>query len=505
MLGSLDLIVLVVWVLGTVAFGAWFWRTAQTRSGFTVADGALPGWIVGLSIFGTFLSSNTFLGVPGKAFSTNWNAFVFSLSLPLAAFLAVRYFVPFYRQSGEVSAYAHLENRFGRWARLYATTCYLATQVARVATILFGVALALGALTGWSPAAIILATGLLVTAYSWIGGVAAVIFTDVAQSVVLTLGALLVAVILLTDMPGGAGELFAVAADAERWSLGSWSLDPRQSTVWVVLVYGLFINLTNFGIDQSYVQRYHVARSEKEARRSVWLAAALYLPISALFFFLGSGLFAWYETHPEARADLVAEVMVGELDRAVPIEDLEARIGDRAFPHFLVNRLPPGVGGLVLAALLAAAMSSIDTSLNGSATVILSDFVEGWQGRQSEGASMAVLRIATGAMGLLGTGAALLMIGTSSLLDAWWTLSGIFAGGMLGLFLLGLLARRSRAADALFAVLAGVAVILYLSLSPRLVGDLAWLASPLHANMTIVLGTLTIVVVGSGVARLRSA
>ncbi len=149
MLPVADLVVLAVYLAAVVGFGCWFVRKSGSTAQFMAGGGALPGWAVGLSIFGTYLSSNTFIGVPGKAYASNWNAFVFSLSLPVAAWLAVRYFVPFYRNAGEISAYHHFEKRFGAWARTYAVICYLLTQFARMGSILFGVSLALALLTGW--------------------------------------------------------------------------------------------------------------------------------------------------------------------------------------------------------------------------------------------------------------------------------------------------------------------------------------------------------------------
>ena len=158
-LPAIDIAVLVVYLVAVVGLGAWFVRRNRTTRDFMAAGGSLPGWAVGLSIFGTYLSSNTFIGVPGKAYGGNWNGFVFSLSLPLAAWVAVRWFVPFYRRTCEISAYHHLEKRFGPWARTYTLACYLLTQLARVGAILFGVALGLNALTGWSMPAIIIMAG----------------------------------------------------------------------------------------------------------------------------------------------------------------------------------------------------------------------------------------------------------------------------------------------------------------------------------------------------------
>lgn len=497
---TLDLVVLVVYVGGVVALGSSFFRrTAGDTREFMAAGGRLAGWTVGLSLFGTFLSSNTFLGVPGKAYSSNWNSFVFSLSLPLAAWVASRWFVPFYRSGGHISAYHHLEARFGRWARTYALVCYLLTQLARTGAVLFGVALGLRALTGWPLAVIILVVGALVTLYTLLGGIEAVIWTDVVQSVVLTGGALFVIAVILRSFDGSASEILAAAAQAGKLSLGSLRPDFTTSTFWVVLLYGTFINLNNFGIDQSYVQRYHAARDVSQARRSVWLAALLYIPVSLLFFAIGSALWVFYSSSPELLGDLRGAIAAELGTEAAAIGAVE--IGDHVFPWFIAHQLPPGTAGLLIAAVLAAAMSSLDTSLNSSATVLLADVYTVYvRPAAGERESMRFLHAATLGMGALGTGAALAMIGVSSLLDAWWTLSGIFAGGLLGLFLLGMISRRARRPAAVLAVAVGVTVILWMTFSPRLP---AGLRSPLHSNMITVVGTLTIFLVGVAAARLR--
>jgi SSS family solute:Na+ symporter len=178
-------------------------------------------------------------------------------------------------------------------------------------------------------------------------------------------------------------------------------------------------------------------------------------------------------------------------------------LGDRVFPHFIARQLPPGVAGLLLAALFAAAMSSIDTSLNSSATVILSDFYSLWRRDVGERESMRVLYSGTILVGALGTGTALAMMGVKSVLDAWWTLSGIFAGGMLGLFLLGIISRRAHRAAALTGVTIGILVILWMTLSPQFPDD-SPLRSPFHSNMIIVMGTLAIFWVGVLASKLRS-
>jgi len=352
------------------------------------AGRSLPGWAVGLSLFGTYLSSNTFLGVPGNAFGGDWNRFVFSLSLPIAALLAVKFFVPFYRRSGEISAYHHLEKRFGPWARTYVMILYLLVQVSRVAVILFGVALALQPLTGWSMQVIIIVTGIAVTVYTLLGGIEAVIWTDVAQSIILTIGAVVILIMLLFGLPGGPGEAIEIAADHNKFDLGGFGPSLAKSTFWVVLLYGVFENIKNFGIDQSFIQRYHTARSDAAARRSVWLAALLYVPVSAVFFMIGSLLFSYYHEHPDltdaVRQRVATERLAEEgvsadspgfesavTQRASTLKPSD--IGDKVLPDYIVRKLPPGVAGLLIAAIFAAAMSSVDTSLNSAATVVHSD------------------------------------------------------------------------------------------------------------------------------------
>jgi SSS family solute:Na+ symporter len=486
-LPAIDLAVLGIYLAAVVGLGAWFARRKRTSAHFMAASGALPGWVVGLSIFGTFLSSNTFIGVPGKAYGGNWNAFVFSLTLPLAAWVAVKYFVPFYRNSGEISAYHHLEKRFGPWARSYALGCYLLTQQARVGAILFGVSMALHAMTGWSLPAIIIGAGVAVTLYTLLGGIEAVIWTDVIQSLVLLAGAVVIAVLLITGHPNGASEALHIAAGADKFSLGSFAADFTQSTFWVMLLFGLFINLTNFGIDQNYVQRYHAARDDAAARRSVWIGALLYVPVSALFFLIGSLLFSYYEASP---------ALLQELRSAHP-----EGFADQVLPHFIAHKLPVGMAGLLLAAICAAAMSSIDTSLNSSATVTLKDFFQRHLQRgENEIDALKILRGATLFWGVLGTGVALAMMGQKSLLDAWWKLSGIFAGGMLGLFLLGLISRKADNAAALTGVTLGVLVICWMTFADAFPENLR---SPFHANMITVIGTLTIFLVGLAVSRWR--
>ncbi|MDX9909878.1 MAG: sodium:solute symporter, partial [Mariniphaga sp.] len=180
-----DLIVFVLITFGNVLFGASFFFKNRTTNQFTAGGGNMPAWVVGMSIFATFVSSISFLGLPGNAYSSNWNALVFSFSIPFASILAVKFFVPLYRSIGSISAYNFLETRFGTWARLYASACYLLTQLMRTGAILLLLALPINALFGFNVKTIIVVTGIAVALYSMLGGIQAVVWTDAIQGIIL--------------------------------------------------------------------------------------------------------------------------------------------------------------------------------------------------------------------------------------------------------------------------------------------------------------------------------
>ena len=484
----LDLIVFVVLTFGNVIFGASFFFKNRTSEHFTVGGGKLPAWIVGMSIFATFVSSISFLALPGKAYMSNWNALVFSFSIPFGSILAVKFFVPLYRSLGNVSAYNYLEIRFGVWARIYASMCYMLTQLMRTGAILLLLALPLNALFGWNVKTIIIVTGLAVTIYSMLGGIQAVIWTDAIQGIILITGALVCAVILTFSMPEGPAQIFTIAAANHKFSLGSFGISLTDSTFWVVLLFGLFINLQNYVIDQNYVQRYMTTSTEKEAKSSALFGSLLYIPVSLVFFYIGTALFAFYTAQPDL----------------LPPELKLPGSGDKVFPWFIVHGLPSGVTGLLMASIFAAGMSTVSTSINSTATIILSDYYKRYLNPNAgDKSSMKILYTASLVFGLLSIVIALALTGVESVLDAWWGLASIFSGGMLGLFLLGYLSKSVRNIDAAIGVIVGFLVIAWMSLSPIFFTDGKWLnfRSPIHSNLTIVFGTLTIFLVGFVLAR----
>ncbi|MEP4531716.1 MAG: sodium:solute symporter [Cyclobacteriaceae bacterium] len=477
-ISPIDLIVFIVYMVAIVAFGSSFYFRNKDSNAYTSGGGRLPSWVVGMSIFATFVSSISFLAIPGKAYLSDWNAFVFSLSIPIAAVMAVKFFIPLYRSINSISAYTYLEQRFGLWASRYASICYILTQLMRTGSILYLLVLPLNLMFSWDIATIILITGIAVIVYSMLGGIQAVIWTDAIQGIVLIAGALVCALLLLFGMPEGPSQLFEIASENNKFSLGSFDLSVSESTFWVMIVYGLFINLQNYGIDQNYVQRYMSAKSEKEAKSSALFGSLLYVPVSMLFFFIGTALFSYYTAQPNL----------------LP----EGTTADKVFPHFIVNQLPVGVTGLLIAAIFAAGMSTVSTSINSTATIILTDYYKRSFPNTTEKSSMKVLYLSSVIFGVLGIGVGVAMINVKSALDAWWSLASIFSGGMLGLFLLGYFAKKATNFSAAIGVTVGVLVILWMSLSTMIFTDgfMEYLQNPFHVNLTIVIGTTSIFLVG---------
>jgi len=280
-------------------------------------------------------------------------------------------------------------------------------------------------------------------------------------------------------MPEGPSQFFQIAAEGNKFSLGSFKAELTTSTFWVVLIYGIFINLQNFGIDQNYIQRYMTASSEKEAKKSALYGGLLYIPVSLLFLFIGTGLFNYYSVHPDL---LPAGIQ-----------------SDRVFPFYILNNLPAGLTGLLIASVFAAGMSTISTSVNSSATVILNDyFKNAATGANKERASMKILYLSSFLFSVFSIIIAIAMINVQSALDTWWKLASIFSGGMLGLFLLGFIAKKVNNTSAVIGVIAGVLVIGWMSLSPLFFTGprLLKYASHFHSYLSIVFGTSAIFIVG---------
>lgn len=482
-----DIVVLVAYLSGIVGVGLYFSRRNRSADQYVTAGRTFPGWAVGMSMFGSYISSISFLANPGKAFHDNWCAAGFTVATPIGLLIATRWFCDFYRKGGVVSAYDHLEHRFGPWARTYAVVCYLLLQMGRMGMITFLLAkavvplLAGGEAPGWLMPAIIIATGALMTGYTLAGGIQAVVWTGVVQACVLIAGPIICVIVLIMGMPGGAPEVFRIAHENGKFGFGPYDASLLHQTFWLVVLNAIIEHMRNWGVDQSYVQRYISAKSDSEARKSIWIAGLMYMPVGFFFFFIGSALFAYYKVQPH--------LLPATLD--------VAKDPDAVFPYFITHQLPAGLSGLVIAAIFAASM---DTNLNSMATLTLHDVYKRYFRPQAgDRESLRVLYAATLFWGIMCIGFALIMtLKIGPTIDFGWKVGGLLGGGMLGLFLLGLLTRAGNGA-AVAGVVVGVLLILWMTLSKMPVWPKAWsgAVSPIHDLAIPVAGTLAVLIVGS--------
>jgi SSS family solute:Na+ symporter len=471
---TIDGIIILLYLVTLLFLGGTFFTKNKSVARFTLGSGNIPSWVVTLSIFATFVSSISYLALPGSAYSGNWNPFVFSISLPLAAVIAVQYFIPVYRKINSPSAYTYMAYRFGPWARTYTAACYLLTQLMRIGTILFLLALALNAILGWELFWVIILTGIFVALYAVLGGIEAVLWADAIQGIILIIGAIACVFFTANSISGGMSEIISIGIEQEKFSLGSFTTDLTRPTFWVVLIYGIFINLQNFGIDQNYIQRYMVLPSDTEAKKAAFFGGLLYLPVSAIFLFIGTALYVYYQSTTHLLPD------------GLP--------ADQVFPYFIANTLPVGLSGLLVAAIFAAGMSTISTSFNSMATVFYIDFYQKKVKNIQESEAIKVLYRISIVIGGLGILIALFMINVKGVLDTWWKFASIFSGGMLGLFILGISTIKEGKSIPIIATTLGLLTLLWATLSNSF--PLYSLGITLHPYLAIVLSTSTIVLSG---------
>lgn len=448
-----------------------------------VADRTIPAWAAGLAVMSAYTSSISYIATPGKAFDSNWHPIIFSLCIPPVAWLVCKYAVPYYRKKKLISVYEFLEDRLGNWGRVYAALAFMLYMIGRTAVILYLASLLLSTFVPWNIGVVIVVIGVVTIVYTLLGGMEAVIWTDVMQSVVMIVGIVFCAVTLSLRVFSGPEPLIKAAVDNSKFSLGSlkFTLASQKHlldrTVWVMIIYGVTENLRALLADQNYVQKYCSVPTEREAKRSIWIAMLIYMPLTAIFLYIGTTLFAYYSGSSElAQAGITK--------------------GDEVFPYFIATQLPMGLKGLIIAAILAAAMSTVDSALNCSATVLLLDFHKRYFNPEiGEQASVVFLRLATVAWGVLGTGAALLMIRAKSILDIWWQISGIFGGALLGLFILSLLRVRLHLWQGLVAIAVSVAVISWGTFARSLPAPWRWAQCELDAIIIGAVGTAALVMV----------
>lgn len=441
--GPLDYIVLISYLLIITGVGLWFTRSEKTTGQFFLAGKRIPWWAAALSLMATQVSSIGFMAIPAKTFATDWSYFAGIFTWFIAVPIVTRIFIPFFRRLDVTSAYEYLEVRFNVVVRQFAAITFCLMQIGRSAVVLYLPALALAAVTGLDLFVCIVVMGVLATAYTVAGGMAAVIWTDVIQAGVLLGGALLCVVVVVFSLDGGGGEFVRVAMSDSKFDMIHLRWDFASTALWVLIVGNTFSRLAIFTSDQAVVQRYLTTRDVKQAQRALWGDVAVSIPWALIVFLLGTALYVHYKTDPTA------------LNPAVDVDGI--------VPFFIAQELPTGISGLIIAAVFAAAMSSLDSSIHSVATVAVTDFYKRFVPESSDHRRLVLARGVTLAMGVFATGMAIVLAITDirSIWDFYIGLLGLFVGVIAGFFFLGIFTTRAGGVGAVLGgVVGGIAVYL---------------------------------------------
>ena len=427
--GAVDFSVIVVYLTSLIGVGIFFSFRNKDSDDFFRGGQRVPWFVAGLSIFATMLSSITFVAVPAKAYATDWVYFLVNMTAIAITPAVVLLFLPFFRKIDATSAYEYLEKRFNRAARLFASASFVLFQIGRMAVVMYLPALALAAITPLSEIQCILIMGVLSIVYCTLGGLEAVVWTDALQTFVLLGGALFSLGVILTHIDGGLTDAISTAVAHEKLHMVDWDFSAGSfatTALWVVLLGGIGQSLVPYTSDMAVVQRYMSVSDEARARKAIWTNAVAIFPASMLFFGVGTALFVFYSNHPE-RLDPTFKT-------------------DAIFPLFIARELPVGIAGLVVAGIFAAAQSTISTSMNSTATALVTDFVRPYQRAGAKRNYLLLGRVLTVAMGILGTWLAITFATSDikSLWDQFMKILGLFGGAMCGLFCLGIFTTRTN-------------------------------------------------------------
>ncbi|MSO22052.1 MAG: hypothetical protein EXQ58_02100 [Acidobacteria bacterium] len=431
-LSLIDYIVVLVYLATTMGVGLWMVRRQKTTADYFIASRRVPGWAVAFTMMATIISSASFVGHPGAVFARNLYLLPAHLALPFILVFVVYFIVPFYRRVIGMSSYEYFGRRFGNGARFYTSAGFVLLRVLDLGITLYTAAIAIDVMTGWDIPGVIIGLGMVTTLYTMVGGIEGVIWTDVLQGFVLLGGMFLILAILLFQPGVGPATILSTAYLGGKFNLGSFdwswqSLYNPDATVWIWLFAGLTMMGRSYTIDQNIVQRYLVARSDREAQQGALAGAVACLPIWMTFMLIGACLWSFYRV---TGSTLPAEII------AKP---------DNILPFFVATQLPAGLVGLILAAILAAAQSSVSADLNSISTVVTTDYFAHFVPGSSDHARLAFGRGAVLATGVIITSIAVLLTRTRSVsaAEVGLTLVTIVAGGILGLFTLGFFTRKA--------------------------------------------------------------
>jgi SSS family solute:Na+ symporter len=440
--GALNWTVVWVYLAAMVAIGAYLAGKQKTTDDYFLAGRKMPWLAVGMSMFASLTSAMTYMAVPGFAYDNNVGIFFGVMVSPIVAPVLVYLFYPFYRRMKVTTSYEYILARYGKSARYTVGGLFILARMGWLGTVIYAPAKALSVVSAMDINVAICLMGLLAVAYTVLGGLSAVIWTDVVQFIILVAGAIWMAIDLSVKVPGGAGAIFQAAGEMGRLDVFSWGFDLGQMTAASAMVAWFLFFLNDYGTDQVTVQRMLAVPTYRGMVKAIVFNAVSDVLINALLLFIGLGMLVYFATYPGGRPAMDGESMM---------------------PFYIMHAMPAGVAGLMVTAIFAAAMSSMDSGINSLATVMISDFMRPLRRKtRSEKYDVNMARWLTLIIGVLATGIAMYAAQMKSIIETWATVMGLFGAPILAIFIMGMLTRKMTFLGWLVGTIAGVAVNVYL-------------------------------------------
>jgi SSS family solute:Na+ symporter len=478
----LDLIVILVYLAAMAVVGLRFARRQTSTEAYFVAKRSIPHWAMGISIYAALISSITFVAYPGSAYEGNWNELVPGFMVIGVLILVGLVIIPFFRHAVGMSAYEYFGKRFGYKVRAYSALAFTAGHFSKLGFVFYTLSLTISAISGWDIYAVMFITGAVTVFYTVIGGLEAVIWTDVIQGFIKCVGIIVCLGFLLYLIPGGPSAAFNLAWKHNKFSLGRLDFDFKTSgSIWVMSLYGLFWYLQKYTADQTLVQRYLVAKSDRDAIKGVAMGALLCVPAWVLFMLIGTLLWAYYQLSGQT---LPPDVMAEK---------------DRIFPHFLTTKMPAGLAGLFMASLLAAAMSMVSSDLNCLSVVGVEDYYRKLRPNATDQDRLKAGKWIVVICGVVAVGiGAIIKLYSERVLSSYYIVTSIIAAGLAGLFLLAFLCPRANKGGATVGIIVCMVFTTYASLTngKNPVLDLGKCNFTLHKVMIGVLGHVVLLASG---------
>lgn len=435
--------VLTVYLAAMIAIGLFFAKKQKTADDFFLAGRNMPWLCVAMSMFASLTSAVTYMAVPGMAYADNISILFGVLVSPIVAPILIFTFYPIYRKLNVTTSYEYILHRYGKAGRYAVSSLFILARLGWLGTVIYAPALALSVVTGIDVKLALLMMGILATAYTALGGLSAVLWTDVVQFVILVGGAIWVALSLTNNVEGGFSQIISIANQTGRLDVFNWQINFYKMTATAAALSWFFSFMQDYGTDQVTVQRLLAVKNSKGVAKAIVFNSINDVVIIALLLFIGLGLFAYYRANPlNSAAGLKADMML---------------------PYYITSALPKGISGLVITAIFAAAMSSMDSGLHSITTVVINDFLKPLRKRVVKpSADVTLARIITILLGIFATAVAFYASTLGSIVKAWSSFMSMFAGPILAIFVLGILTRWANFKGTAIGSIISIAATFYL-------------------------------------------